>query len=217
MNLFELSNTPDNRRDEAWEDLFLTALTDNNVYLMSQDPQTGPDSWPYLLVSTDPVENQKPEPAQKIIQWLAERGIGLAVNPQKEFPDYVLTYGMLWSFRETGKFIHRKELQSKPDSGRVDFAIKDLKNIGAPTLSYLPEKPRKILREFFRDQGVLQPKICVISMDDKSFDLAFSLESLGNPPESEWSGIGEAISWFLPPHYSIVLLSEKGLQGFEAL
>jgi hypothetical protein len=40
---------------------------------------------------------------------------------------------------------------------------------------------------------------------------------LGNPPTKEHQGIAEAISWFLPPHYSIVLISETGLPPFAAL
>jgi hypothetical protein len=40
---------------------------------------------------------------------------------------------------------------------------------------------------------------------------------LGNPPEREHEGIAEAIAWFLPNHYSVVLISEKGLPTFSAL
>jgi len=88
---------------------------------------------------------------------------------------------------------------------------------GPPSPQYLPQYVRNILKEFFRDQGVLMPKILVMSADRKHYDLAISLESLGNPPEKEHQGIAEALSWFLPPHYSIVLVSEKGLPSFVEL
>ncbi|HWU44373.1 MAG TPA: hypothetical protein VN132_13070, partial [Bdellovibrio sp.] len=65
--------------------------------------------------------------------------------------------------------------------------------------------------------AVLRPRILVMSTDRKHYDLAFSLESLGNPPQKEHAGIAEAIGWFLPPHYSIVLVSEKGLPEFVEL
>ena len=74
---------------------------------------------------------------------------------------------------------------------------------------------RKILRDFFRDQGLLAVKILMMSQDGKNFDLAISLESLGNPPEKEHQGIAEAISWFLPPHYSLLIVSEKGLPSYD--
>ena len=70
---------------------------------------------------------------------------------------------------------------------------------------------RKVIKEFFVQQGVLAPKILAFSLDGKSFDLAFSIESLGNPKESEHEGILEAIAWFLPPHYQVSLVSEVEL------
>jgi hypothetical protein len=63
----------------------------------------------------------------------------------------------------------------------------------------------------------MHPRILVMSTDRKHYDLAFSLESLGNPPTKEHQGIAEAITWFLPPHYSVVLVSEKDLPEFIAL
>ncbi|MFP5518797.1 MAG: hypothetical protein ACLGGX_02755 [Bdellovibrionia bacterium] len=211
MDLLKLVQVPDEERDLNWENQFFKALTESNLNVMTAEPQTGPDNWPYLMTMTD-VEAE--EPAQKIIDWLSTRGIGLVVNPSKEYPDYVFSYGMLWHFRETGLFFRPSE---NTPSG--SFKIEAGANIhaGEPTPQYLPQYVRTILREFFRDQGVLQPKILVVSTDRKNYDLAFSLESLGNPPESEHAGIAEAIAWFLPPHYSIVLLSEKGLPQFTNL
>lgn len=211
MNIQELASIPDDQRDQNWEDQFLQALSGSQLTLISQDAQQGPDGWPYLLAKTD---QSGSEPAQKIIQWLAERGIGLAINPDKEYPDFVLTYGMLWSFRESGKFIQRNVPTSQ---GKVEITKDSIKHAGTPTEKFLPNYVRKILKDFFRDQGVVAPKILVISFDEKTYELAFSAESLGNPPESEWEGIAEAISWFLPSHYSILILSEKILNNFSAL
>ena len=78
----------------------------------------------------------------------------------------------------------------------------------------MPKYVRRILKDFFMDQGLLNVKVLMISTDNKFFDFAISLESLGNPPQAEHEGIAEAISWFLPPHYSILLISEKNLPAF---
>lgn len=217
MSLKDLLDTPIDARDEKWEDNFLQSLSTAKLSLLSPDPQTGPDGWPYLLVQTISHENSsvsQAEDAQKIFQWLGTRGIGVAINPQKEYPDFVLSWGMIWNFRETGKFIDR-QAEQQVQSSQIDF--KNIVHAGTPTPQYLPDYVRKIVREFFRDQGILSPKILVISSDRKNYDLAFSVESLGNPPESEWTGIAEAISWFLPAHYSIVLISEKTLPNFTEL
>lgn len=208
MNLVELTKIADEQRDPQWEVDFFMQLTQGNLKILSQDPQTGPDGWPYLLTETS---EDATEPAQKIIQWLATKGMGLVVNPSKDYPDYVFSYGMIWHFRETGLFY-----RARPEVSTGSFELQDGAQLhaGAPTLQYLPQYVRSILKEFFLDQGVYAPKMLVMSADRVNYDLAISIESLGNPPVKEHQGIAEAISWFLPPHYSIVLVSEKGLPAF---
>ena len=215
MNLQKLAFTSDSERDIQWEDHFLTALAEGEVAVMSPDPIEGPDGWSYLAVSTE-VDQNTSEPTQKIIRWLSTRGIGLVVNPQKEAPDYVLSYGMLWSFCETGKFIQRHKIEDSRQATReqVVFSGKNLIEAGIPTEQFLPSYVRQVLRDFFRDQNVYQPRVLLLSSDKKNYDLSFSAESLGSPKESEWAGIGEAISWFLPAHYSILVISEKNLPDF---
>lgn len=211
MTLEQLMQVSADDRDIKWEDQFLQEFSSANVTLLSPDPQTGPDGWPYLLVQT----SKTGESAQKIFEWLGTRGIGLAINPQKDYPDFVLSFGMIWNFRETGRFIQRGLDEKAQSSSKL--SLENLAHAGTPTPQYLPNYVRQILREFFRDQGILNPRILVISEDRQNYELAFSLESLGNPPEKEWAGIGEALSWFLPAHYSLVLVSEKGLPEFSAL
>jgi hypothetical protein len=211
MDIITATQVPDSLRDEKWETEFLQALTNANLVLISENPIQGPDGWPYLLAQTSP---EAQEPAQKILSWLSTRGMGLVVNPTKEYPDYVFSYGMIWSFRETGYFY--KDLPQHP-TGVTEFNPSMIAHAGTPTLQYLPEYVRQILREFFRDQGAISPKILMVSQDRVHYDIAFSLESLGNPPESEHPGVAEAIGWFLPPHYSLMLVSEKGLPTFTDL
>jgi hypothetical protein len=209
MNLEEVLKVPDQARDVNWENKFFSTLADSQLSLLSMDPQNGPDNWPYIMASTDGAQN---EPAQKLIHWLSTRGIGLVINPQKDYPDYVFTYGMIWNFKETG-FFYRNDIPQK--TGKVNLG--QIVHAGTPTPQYLPTYVRNILKEFFRDQGILFPKINLLSDDRVHYDLAFSLESLGSPVESEHEGILEAISWFLPPHYSLILVSEKGLPEFSLL
>lgn len=211
MELQDLLSVEAEKRDANWEDRFLTALTEGRLRLVTPDPQVGPDGWPYLLAELTP---NGPEPAQRVLQWLSERGIGLVVNPEKDYPDFVLSYGMIWSFRETGLFFRR---DVNPPDGQFEITLESIAHAGTPTPQFLPNYVRAILKQFFTDQGVFDPRILVISQDRVNYELAFSLESLGNPPQSEHAGIAEAISWFLPPHYSLVLISEKGLPPFGPL
>lgn len=212
--------TPEENRNRQWDETFFKLFSDSNVRVLSEDPQQGPDGWPYLMVETLPQGEQSEagsavDSAQKIIHWLSDKGIGLVVNPQRTpYPDYVFSYGMIWGFRQTGYFIKYNELELG-----TELRIEPNTNIktGQPSAEYLPPQIRQILKDFFRDQSVLGAKVLMISVDGAHYDLCFSLESLGSPSETEHAGILEALAWFMPPHYSLAIVSEKGIPGFESL
>ena len=211
MQIHELVNTPDQDRDHAWEQNFLLALPMSKINIISSDPQQGPDGLPYLLAQTS---EQATEPAIKVLDWLSTKGIGLVINPEKSYPDFVLSWGMIWNFKERQGF---DTAQSDVPVGTVEISENQKLLAGAPSPDYLPDYVRGIMRDFFRDQGFYQIKILVMSTDKKHFDLAFSLDSLRNPAKEEHQGIAEAISWFLPPHYSVMLVNEAGLPAFVDL
>lgn len=205
QNLSELLETSEAARNSQWENSFFHALSEGQLELFNPEPQTGPDGWPYLLTKS---EHQAKEPFQRILHWLYDKGIGLVINPQKEYPDYVFTYGMLWFFKETGLFYG----PSSPNAeGVFEFQVKDIKQAGEPSESYFPSYVRKIIREFLQQQGVIEPRVLMFTLDGIHFELAFSIESLGAPQQEEHQGVLEAISWFLPPHYQMALISEKEL------
>ncbi len=220
MNLVEHLSVLEQNRNSAWDEKFFKLFSECEIGLLTVDPQQGPDNWPYLISEIITEKNktqfdgERIDSSQKILKWLSTKGIGLVVNPRREpYPDFVFSYGMIWSFIETGYFIRSDLAQS---SGEVDYSNHKIVS-GAPTEQFLPLYVRQTMKNFLNDQGVFNPKILMISVDEKNYDLAFSLEALGNPPEKEHAGIAEALSWFLPPHYSVVLISETGLPAFIQL
>jgi hypothetical protein len=212
--LHALCLTPDSRRDYAWERKFLDTFVQGRVSFISEQPQQGPDGWPYLFVKTSPDENSG-EPVIKILSWLKDKGIGLVVNPNKELPDFIFTYGMIWNFAERGLLIDNQKTSEKLPT--VEFAAGEKFFIGAPSNELLPVYVSKIIKEFLEKQGVMKPRVAVISRTNGDYDLAFSLESLGSPPSAEHRGILEAFSWFLPTTYSLTILPEKEFKPFYDL
>lgn len=204
--LTEVLDVPENQRDSAWEIQFFHALAEGKLEICEEEPQNGPDGWPYLLTKSG---DSSRESFQKVLHWLSDKGIGLVINPHKEFPDYVFSYGMLWFFKETGLFFREHRVLKE---GAFEFEIRDIKSAGEPTENYLPGYVRKVLREFFIQQGVLTPRMLTFTLDGENYELAFSTESLGSPDPSEYQGILEALAWFLPPHYHVAVLSEKELK-----
>lgn len=209
--LHQLSAQPESLRDQKWEALFLKKLAEGHVIVEASTPKTGVDGWPYLFVKT---ASHAEEPTTRVMEWLTEHGVGLLVNGHKDVPDYVLTYGMIWNFKQRGEFLTAspevENQQVQFQSGQKIWTLK-------PDLEYLPHYVRHILTEFFADQGVNNPRINLVSVDQEHYDLCFSLESLGGPPAEEHQGIAEAISWFLPAHYSVLLVSEKLIPNFQPL
>lgn len=213
----ELLKTEIKDRGDAWEKEFLAELPKASARVMRPDPTEGPDFWPYLMVESGGVEDD--DKMINVLSWLATRGIGLVLNPTKPAPDYVFTYGMIWNFKERGEFLTPQETK-KPESeaaGRFEIKNGQQLYVGNPTEQYLPKYVRGIVRQFLADQGALAPKVLLVSQDNVNFDLCFSIESLKSPPAHEHANIAEAISWFMPAHYTVTLLSEKVVSGFQPL
>ena len=211
-DLESIISQPEATRDEAWEQAFLGYIATTKVELVQDQSQRGPDGWPYLLVRTGP---QGTEPFAQIVQWAAPRGIGLALNTHKMLPDYIFTYGMLWNFVETGQFVSST---SAPSPGEVNIAVENPVIFGEPTEKYLPKYVRAILKEFLAAQGFSQSRVVVMSsLDYKTVDLIFSVESLNNLDKSEHRTLAEALGWFLPLHYSLIIGSEQNSRGFVEL
>lgn len=232
-DIYKLIDTQITARDVVWESSLLRALPTAQLKVINETPIIGPDGWPYLMVRADS-QSGDGEIATKIFSWLSERGIGLVLNPQKNTPDYVLTYGMIWNYRERGEFLSSQgvSLSNDQNSKKNDALIfnpGDKIHSGAPSTEYLPEYVRAVLRNFFKDNGSPDMKVLVMSEPSKTRDgdlknsdsslycLCFSLEAMGQPETTEHQGVLEAISWFLPSHYSIALMSEKDLPKFYNL
>lgn len=197
-------------RDEKWEEEFFKKIVEAKFEFLSDSPIEGPDGMAYLAVQTA----DDGEPASDVFDWLGEKGVGLAVNPSDTQPDYVFSYGMIWNFLLNGEFVSP---QSFDNEGGTELEMEPGQEMmaGTPSESYFPKHVRKIFKEFLQQQGVLKPRIVMLSQDGKNYDMCFSLESLGNPPQDEWQGILEAFSWFFPLHYSFSILSEDMIQGIE--
>lgn len=221
--ILELLSVPHKDRDLDWENNFLKKFPEIKISILSEVPQVGPDQFPYMFVE---IKEDSTEPAMNLLKWISGNGVGLAINPTKSYPDFVFTYGMIWNFFSSGQFLenpnsshvhgpncnhtHHQENEQTIASG-VEFYV------GAPSESYLPTPIRSILKEFLKQQGVMAPKIIMISPDKVNFDLCFSVESFGSPKTEEHEGILQALSWFLPAHYSLAFVSEQGIPSFEEL
>ena len=212
MDLDLLLQQPESKRDDQWERDFLGLIPKAKVEVTQEQTKAGPDGWPYLLIKSGP---QSDQPFLQVLEWAATRGIGLALNTHKMLPDYVFTYGMLWNYAMNRQFV---TAGPTPKAGDVTIAENEDMVIGAPSEEYLPMFVRKVLREFLNAQGMKSPRVTVLSTQDyKVVDLLFSSESLNDLKPKDFRTMSEAISWFLPLHYNLIIGSERNLSGFVDL
>lgn len=212
MEFDVLMQQPEARRDDGWEKLFLEQIVQAKVEIVEDTAKPGPDGWPYLLIKTG---SEAREPFLNVLEWAAQRGIGLALNTHKMLPDYIFTYGMLWNYAMNRQFVTQG---STPKAGNVVIAENEEMIVGEPSEQYLPAFVRQVLRDFLQAQGMKEPKVTVLSTKDyKVVDLLFSAESLNDLKPKDFRAMSEAISWFLPLHYNIIIGSEQNLRGFVAL
>ncbi len=211
MDIYKHLLSSEADRNSDWEQYFLENLKNIKVNIMQPDPVVGPDNWPYMFLQSDP---QGQDFLLNVFDWCMKRGIGVALNPQKEMPDYIFTYGMVWSFIKFGRLDPPLKM-SNPGQAVLEKGQKVIS--GPPTEEYLPLMIRAVINDFWKQQQVEEMKILVMSKDNEHFDLCFSLDSLENPPVNEHKDICEAMSWFLPDNYSILLINEKGLPAFHKL
>jgi hypothetical protein len=191
------------------EQIFFKTLLENPTSVLSPDPKEGPDGFPYLMVSSDKKNN---DPFANVVKWCADRGIGIVVNPGQETQEYIFTYGMLWNFVFRGEFLSTVAVEKRTGDLNINHGQTVL--VGTPSEEYWPTSVRKVFKEFLLQQGIFEIKVLLLfEKKDGPADFCFSIESLGNPPKTEWNGILEAFSWFFPRHYSLSLISEKNFDA----
>lgn len=213
MDFEVLIQQPEFKRNNEWENDFLTQIAGMKVQMESDQAKAGPDGWPYFFARTSP---EASEPIRDIMAWLAGRGIGLVINAHKMLPDYIFPYGMIWNFVETGRFLEPEA--EKVKNGEAIYQDGRKLMMGPPTEKYLPSYVRGVLREFLVAQGFNEPKILVIATPDyKQIDLMFSLESLNNIDKKDQRTLADRLAWFLPLHYTLVLGSHAGFPPFSNL
>lgn len=190
-------------RDDRWENELFNLLLDSNLYIVKDSVQMGPDGWPYLYVSTDGFQpNVGEDHAAHLIQWAYENAVGLALNPDKERPDYIFHYGLIWNYAHNKFFV--KNFNEAPADAPIYVA--------QVSEDIIPQHAMNFIKDYIKSAGIDSPRGALISRDKLNYEFALSLESLGNPPQEEHEGIARGIGWFMPNHIPVLLVYEEKLQ-----
>ncbi len=207
--LAKLFTVPREQRDAAWIADFYAAAPDASLTTGDQQLIRGPDNFPYLA-------HYIPPPNQEftsfcISQVLAnclEHGAGCVIAPAQSTPEWVFTYGNLWSLHSYGVFDAtpaQVDDQAPTEAGRQVL-------VASPSETFLPAFARNVIKHFLTEAGIADPRVLLISDSTAtpSQSLAFSVYPENFTKPDEFNDVMNRLkAWFLPPHYGLIALPKS--------
>jgi hypothetical protein len=191
--LATLFAVPREERHDTWREAFFVAVPDAS--LAAGDPQVayGPDGYPYFQL-------RMPEPGPfetfcvtHVLDACLTNGFGVVVHGGGPEPEWVFTYGDLWSFRETGRFI-----VSMGESVTLTEERKAL--VGAPNESMLPPYARAVLRRALEAQGAAAPGVLLVRTPGFDPEWSFAFRPL---PDLR------RLLWYVPRHVGVTDVADR--------
>ncbi len=225
-NLYRLVQTPQNERDDVWKQVFLENIV--KASFRCGDPQVimGPDGFPYFQLFL-------PEPNKSFQCYVIERmkddfllasGYGVVINPSQNGADWVLSYGDILNLHLNKTFYTMGATPFSSETNTETIAEKEEVLIGQPSEALLPQQTRQLLANLLKLNGINNPKILLLMRHKQgedggaTQDIVFNLTEKKFADENTYRSVMQAISWYLPRHYSIVGMDEESLgSGFMPL
>ncbi len=210
--IFELLQTPKDKRDKNWKSAFFENIKTASFRCGNPQVFPGPDKFPYFALHL-PEENVAFESfciSNLKDDYLLKEGIGVVINPSEKGADWVFTYGDLVNFHL------RNEFYSNEFDVEIEYEVK-LKNeekvlIAQPSEKFLPNETRKIIKEYLLQIGIATPKMMLVTREIENQmipELAFNIYAEDYQNKDELKYYMHRLSWYLPRHY-IILSVPKG-------
>ena len=199
-DLVRLFAVPREERHDTWREAFFAAVPDASMATPAQQVVRGPDGYPYFCLTV-------PEPGpfetfclNHVLDVCLENGFGIVVMAGAPQPEWVFTYGDLWSFKETGQFV--------VDTGETVTLTEPREAlVGSPSETVLPAYARPVLRRALAAQGVPEALVFLVHMPGFDPERSFAFRPLPEP---------RGLLWYLPRHLGLTT-AEDGWQGGAAL
>jgi len=185
--LTRLFAQPRATRDHAWRAAFLDAIVDASLASTPQQVIQGPDGFPYFVLQSPPVAQEfTPYCVSHVLEHCTDRGFGIVVEPVD---------------RDAAK------------GPAIDVAKSDTQiMVGAPSEHVLPLWARRVVAAFLtRSAHVTAPAVFVMMQPPPAppRSLVFNLHPEAFPSHAAFSAAMNALSWYMPPHRSVVALSQE--------
>jgi hypothetical protein len=204
--LERLFRTPREQRDANWLAEFYAAAPDASLKVGEQQLIQGPDKFPYLALYL-PAEGEEFTAfcISQILNNCLEHGVGCVIAPDKSAPEWVFTYGNLWSLHSYNTFDATPPAKGEEEPLKAGRQVL----IASPSDTFLPPFARHVIKHFLNNAGILHPQVLLISdaSSTPTQSLAFSVYPDDFPDSESYQGVMNRLkAWFLPPHYGLIAL-----------
>ncbi len=219
QQLDELLKVPREQRDQGWQDRFFAVIVDASMATTSGQVNQGPDGLPYFVLNLPPA-GQPFETfcISHVLDVCLENGLGVVIQPDADNPpEWVFTYGNLWSLKEFGKFELEESgnLKSNGSSATAEPSVDSARGrsvlAGQPSASFFPAYARKVIKRFIAEKtGNLSPEVLLVN-DPRSRpvqSLVFSIFAEDFPNHADFEDLMYRLTWYLPRHYGLVSIAK---------
>ena len=198
-------------RDEVWIENFFNHVLDAALETMSDNVMLGPDSFPYVLLKMPAREKEfRPVSVRNFIDWAIEKGVGIVVSGEEGYPEWVFSFGNLWSYKVFGSFLPKNEHLKKEGKRVLQQETEVL--VGLPSEAYLPSYVRRAIKQFMKDVLSLQdePRVALMYEPEEDIQsLIFSIFPEDFSDEKQFDSAMRMLQWFLPSNYAITGVSKE--------
>lgn len=223
----DLCAAPRDKRDDAWRSAFLSHIP--AAGMAGGDPQvtSGPDGFPYFNLFLPPQGKPfEPFSIQHLLPFACEHGFGAAVLVSSpEQPDWVFSFGDLWSYKETGEFYHDPPRWGAPpgqaeEAASLQPGVPVL--IAQPNQDFLPDYVRSAIAKVLRSSfGIAEPQVFLLSEDSlsPSTNLVFNIFNEDFDDENRYDFVKMFLAWSLPRDYGMVEIPKDSelIENFSPL
>jgi len=210
--LLKLFETPREARDDAWRSAFFDAIVDASMASTENQVMQGPDGFPYFVLQRPPIGTAfTPFCVSHILDHCTEQGLGIVVEPTERGPEWVFTYGDLFSLRAYGTFEGDPADHDAPRGPAREVLEKDTPvMIGSPNEEMLPAWARRVLASFLKQAAhVDDPRVLVMVEPSRvpARNLVFNIHPEDFPSQADFERIMNVLGWFMPPNRSVIAVS----------
>jgi|SRR6185312_11111896 len=209
-----------NQRDAEWIRRFYHAVGEASMTTTADQVLQGPDGFSYFALHMPPPRRDfEPFSVSQVLDFCLENSLGIVIEPQPGPPEWVISYGLLWSKKIFGKF----DLNVDPDAGAeaanqlrtpevpTQMVGKEAVLVGQPNQSYFPGFARNAVKQFLQQQQIENPGVLLLSnpAQEPLETIAFPVfpEDFADP--NQFQGFMQRLAWYFPPHYRLSVVSKN--------